>query len=181
MNILDYQPIVKLTAVYPDTVSGFGLNYTYLGILDEYEEYTTERIKLEFHEEKPSIELRSDYVKECGDLIWYITALCDILKLNTSDILMNKEAIYNNDRNRIYVIGDLAGNIKKHYRDNKPINKELFTNVLKTLCAEIHTDIEYINSTDIDKITLEEILDVNYKKLINRKENNKIHGDGSNR
>ena len=42
-------------------------------------------------------------------------------------------------------------------------------------------DIEFINSLSNHNISISEILSTNYAKLLKRRENNTIKGDGSNR
>ena len=169
MEILEYQTIIEKTAIYPKKVDGFGIAYAYLGIIGENSEYMVELEKMQWGESD-----REAFVKEAGDVMWYITLMSTELKLNLS-------SIYNDTCKEDTSLDSLAEPIKKHYRDNKPIDSDLFTNALRTIVCKMKDDIEFINSLSNHNISMSEILSTNYAKLLKRRENNTIKGDGSNR
>lgn len=159
MEIKDYQEIIKKTAVFPIKVEDFGIAYCYLGIIGETDEATQCS--------------SSEAMKEIGDVIWYTTALCQQLSLDLEKVLSLSREI---ERDTINLdINSLAEHVKKHYRDNKVIDKLLFEDVLtENLCYLF--DLNTISYDD-----LPEIMELNYNKLIKRRETNTLHGSGDNR
>ena len=174
MKITEYQGIISETAVYPVLVDGFGLAYGYIGLIDETEEYMVELNKMYYSTLEERDANRSALVKETGDVIWYVTLISSLLHLNIVDIIEN-------DINTKHSLGSMAGMVKKHYRDSKQINKELVTNVLKSTMTMIKEDLDFVNASLDNKITIEEVLQTNYDKLKDRKNRNIIKGDGDNR
>ncbi len=158
MKIEEYKEIIKKTSVYPETVDNFALAYGYIGLLDELNELSKESQK-------------DKAIKEIGDVFWYITLISDIVELDIEDIFTNK-AVNN------ISIGDIAGDIKKFYRDNKPIDKDKLIDVLKSLVD----NIKFIYKLSYKEILdIENVLEINYNKLTKRLKDNTIQGDGSER
>ena len=75
--------------------------------------------------------------------------------------------------------GEVVEKVKKTYRDNKgDFDKERCL----AIASELGDELWYIAVLAHDiGMTLQEIAEMNYKKLKSRKIRNKIHGDGDNR
>lgn len=157
MKIEEYQKIIEQTAVYPTTVQNFGLAYCYLGLIGEYDEFL-------------KVTNLNDAKKEFGDVVWYITAFC-----KEADI--DLKSVFNNPKENLS-LQKIAEDIKKYYRDNKPLNKDKITNVLSTLLYNCKLAFSF---TAEPEPNIEEILEINYTKLMKRRETNTLHGDGDNR
>jgi len=174
MKLDKYQTIIAQTAVFPKSVDDFDLAYGYMGLMDEWIEWIDELQKYEVTLDKHSV------VKEHGDWIWYTTALCVFLDIPLKDaflpissfspVLKRREL---NEINRRLL--KFNGNIKKYYRDNKGIDVRELLNIMKSMSSygeHIAKEIGY---------SIPEVLQVNYDKLIKRRETNTIHGDGDHR
>lgn len=160
MSIDDYKQIIKDTKVYPNSTYEFGPAYCYFGLLGEFNELQTA-----VSTNSPRLAIMS----EISDVYWYITALALELNLNYEFIMtMNKE-----DTLKDISILSLAEPLKKYYRDDKPINKAFFEEVLKNLSVTLN-----IVSKN-NGFTQAEVLEYNYNKLMKRRELNKLNGDGS--
>lgn len=177
MNIQEYSSIIEKTAVYPEKVDGFGICYAYLGIIGENSEYLEELNKFMNNGNN-----KEALIKEAGDVCWYVTLMAQKLHLNLNKIFTYNQEVVDNIVNGgdSEDLDSIAENLKKHYRDNKPINTEKVERVLIWLMSRMLGDFKFI-SEEIEEIKIEEVLKVNYDKLIRRKENNTIKGDGSNR
>ena len=92
MNMDDYAEQAMETAIYPDK-----LIYPMLGLQGEVGELS-EKLKKYFRdevvdilameepEEEISAELRLEMAKECGDILWYLTAICNDLGYCLSEV-----------------------------------------------------------------------------------------------
>lgn len=171
MKIQDYQQIIKLTAKYPNSVDGFGIAYCYLGLLGEYAELLEEINK--------TTSTPESVIKEAGDVFWYITAQSNILNLNINKIFTKNLDILE-EYNMIKVLS-FCENIKKHYRDSKIIDLDLITNILTYMVSTVLDLLDNYNISNDTNITLDLVLETNYNKLINRRNNNTLNGDGNER
>lgn len=155
MNTTEYYNIIEKTAKYPQEVKNFGLAYTVMGLFDEIGEL------LETTDAKSA-------VSEAGDVMWYIAAICKETGISFDDVITNHKELSPELKNQF----KLLGLVKKYYRDDKPLNLELISDILKG----------FVNMTLLDaqdaNITLEQILQVNYDKLTQRHATNTIQGDG---
>jgi hypothetical protein len=174
MELDKYQTIIAQTAVFPKSVDNFDLAYGYMGLMDEWIEWIDELQKYEVTLDKHSV------VKEHGDWIWYTTALCVFLDIPLKDVfspissfssvLKNKELGEINRR-----LLKFNGNVKKYYRDKKELDTRELLNIIRSMSSygeHIAKEIGY---------SIPEVLQVNYDKLIKRRETNTIHGDGDHR
>jgi len=170
MEIKDYQKIIEQTAVYPTTVHNFGLAYAWLGLIDETDEFLN---SLSEEDEDASI-------KEMGDVIWYITAICKECDIELESImeLVEDEAFYMSIDEEITPIPGYTGKIKKHYRDKKVIDIEELTEVLAHHILTLENQFEGVYD---DVFDYSDVLNRNYDKLIARRATNTLHGDGDNR
>ena len=162
MHINDYKEIVGITSIFPESVNDFGITYAFLGLIDELCEF----------EEALEVEDDDNFIKEAGDVFWYVTALCDKVWINVEDIFSN----YHFSEDFITPLLRFSGNIKKYYRDGESIDKEKLSDILKSVVGGVVSTINPLSNIHIDKI-----LEVNYNKLIKRKNEGKIQGDGDNR
>ena len=89
-------------------------------------------------------------IKEIGDVFWYITLISDIVELDIEDIFTNK-AVNN------ISIGDIAGDIKKFYRDNQPIDKDKLIENMSFIIEEMTVRYEQIFHEEIKQIYLDKI------------------------
>ncbi len=75
--------------------------------------------------------------------------------------------------------GEVAEKVKKLYRDSGGVITEEFRQALKKELGDVQW---YITATANEVgLTLEEIMEANYNKLIKRRETGTLHGDGDNR
>lgn len=168
MEIQEYKTIVEKTAIYPNKVDNFGLAYCWLGLIGETEEvYNT-------------IELK-DQKKEIGDVLWYTTAISIIVNLSLERIInlikdFEVSPAQSNLINNIYGYSEI---IKKYYRDGKKIDRE----ELEVVLANNLYILLYGNPNENEVTTdnLSEIMQMNYDKLMKRRETNTLNGDGNNR
>jgi len=164
----EYSQLINKTAVYPTKVDNFGLAYAFLGLQDEF---------IEFYE-KLILGDKDGAHKELGDIVWYIAAICKETNLIFSDLIKDLLANPADDlydvEEVLFIIASYSGNVKKYYRDNKPLD-------LEKLYKEVLLAILQIVFYDGTEEEIMEVLQKNYDKLIKRRETNTIHGDGDNR
>lgn len=154
ININDYPKIIKETAVFPKTVEDFSLAYLTLGLFDEISEVVDKSYANASKEE---------LIKEVGDVCWYACGICDVVGLDFIKIITNLKETTQNPF-------DLLGKVKKYYRDGKELVPEEIEAILNAVLYHV-----------VDKFDVTEILTINYNKLIQRRENNTINGNGDNR
>lgn len=168
--IAQYKNLIAATAKYPTKVHNFGLAYCILGFYDEIDE-AKEKIQLN----APLDDVR----KEIGDVFWYTAAIS--LEANLSF----EEIVYKVIEENQTEYKPLFGMTKKFYRDSKPIDKSLMVNSIVSSLVNLMTFYIALYNEQQDTINIEEeieeILKINTEKLLNRRKNNTIHGDGDNR
>ncbi len=172
MKVQDYKTIYKKTAKFPTQVDNFGLAYVFLGLLDEFEELLNS--------------LKTDDIdliyKEAGDVYWYALGICNEAELDFDAILNDvtfKLLADVHDFEDVVPYG-VHGMVKKYYRDNKPLDKIALIKLVYYHLA--HTTYLIVNLTKESPYNVvSNIMDINYKKLTQRLENDTIHGDGDNR
>ncbi len=157
MDINEYKEIIEKTSIYPNQVDNFGLAYCWLGLIGESEE--------------AMLAEGEDRIGEIGDVIWYSTAIANILNLNLKNILYSTIDVNDSYPN----LNEFSERIKKYYRDGKEIISEEMENVLAYNLKNVFA------FCGIEEDMLDEILEANYTKLIKRRETNTLHGEGSNR
>ena len=160
MNLIKYEEIINKTAVYPKKVDDAGLYYCLVGLFDEIDEV---KEKILDGESEESIN------KELGDVVWYLCALCNELGISFNKVITERKEL----DEREFRVELLYGIVKKHYRDNKPIDKEKVYYILSNFAFGI---LDHLPEEEILKI-----LEDNYNKLMLRRETNTLHGDGDNR
>lgn len=183
-----YTEIINLTAIYPQTVNNFGKMYSILGLIEEIDELAFAYQDFIYGPESSRTENLKKVKKELGDVTWYIRAISIEFNIKSPDKFMElvkekvdlKKRFYSNSEE---ILDDLLnirfhkilGALKKYYRDDKKINNEIIEQMLLPLCSILS---ELLSDENIE---LEEILEINYTKLIKRKETGTISGDGDNR
>lgn len=108
------------------------------------------------------------------------------MKIEEYQNIIEKTAIYPKEIGLTYCTlglcgeaGEVAEKVKKLYRDNKGLVTDKFKEEVK---KEIGDVIWYCTALANELgLTLEEILEANYTKLIKRRETNTLHGSGDNR
>lgn len=174
MKPVEYVDIIKKTAVFPETVDNFGVAYSFLGMLDEYSELSqafTEFVELQ-QRRKVNDDDRMVILAEAGDVIWYITAMANEVGVEYSEIFVRKPSGVDFYAFYEIVIQEIAGNVKKFYRDGKEIDKEKLAYILNYAYNCVAVIGEFCG------VEMEDILQYNYDKLMKRRETNTIHGDG---
>lgn len=184
MTFQDYQDIIDKTAIYPQQIGvPFGLAYCSLKLAGECGELVeevvyTNRLDNPDHDRKPIL-------KEAGDIIWYITAMCKELNgkslesvwpNNTSGILFDRQ-IDGLEGAMMQSVCSICESVGKYYRDGTDIN---------ILALDIHLHMVVIMGCVAGFVSLysgdlAEVLELNYNKLIARREQGKLQGSGSNR
>lgn len=180
MDLNTYKTIIHKTAVYPTEVKSFGIAYCYLGLLGETNELA------QALEDYLNAECeKKDVIKEIGDVYWYVTALCKELNINLNDILETnhtpsfdgvlEELVVDFNYGAVPSLISLSESIKKFYRDNKNIDTTEVIKILIPFFQQINLIITNLGYSQND------ILLINYNKLIKRRSTNTLHGDGDNR
>ena len=107
MDFNEYQDKCSQTAVYPNRLN----NYIYptLGLNGEAGE-VAEKIKKIIRDKNGIIndDSREEIKKEIGDVLWYVAALCDELKLSMEDVAISniKKLTNRLKRNKVKGEGD---------------------------------------------------------------------------
>ena len=85
MNLKNYQGIIAETAVFPKEI---GLLYCGLGLCGEAGE-VAEKVKKLYRDSDGVIteEFKQALAKEMGDVIWYLTAMAEIIGISMEEIL----------------------------------------------------------------------------------------------
>ena len=105
-------------------------------------------------------------IKDIGDVIWYVTAMCTEINTTISQLAEELE----NDTLKKYASADyvqkkiirLNGKVKKYYRDNVDYSgaiKEVLKEVLFYIISNSHNE-------------LSEILSINYKVILHKTKSN---------
>lgn len=155
MNIQEYYNIIEKTAKYPQEVTNFGVAYTVMGMFDEMGELQ-------------EVTNKEEAISETGDVMWYIAAICKETGISFEDVITNHKPFAEDVRNPFKIFGL----VKKYYRDGKALDLEAISDILKGYANMLILDNED------QEITLEDILQTNYNKLIERRATGTIQGDG---
>ena len=157
---MNYLEEIRKFVVYPQQVNNFGLVYCYLGIIDEQSELVE---KLDDDSSK------EDIIKELGDILFYIVMFAyeSGINIDINDIKTEETSEE--------IIRAIPGMIKKYYRDNKPLDKEILTSFLSMMLKMVEEACDVLNTN------IQDVARINVEKLSKRKENNTIKGDGDNR
>lgn len=85
MNTFEkYQAAARQTAQYP--VIGHGIVYPALGLAGEAGE-VADKVKKLFRDHNGELDrCRADLIMELGDVLWYLSALCDQLHVDLAEV-----------------------------------------------------------------------------------------------
>ena len=172
MEISKYVDLINKTAIYPKHM---GLAYCMLGLTGEFGEFI---YSLNYNEEK------ENQKAENGDVYWYLVALCT--EFNRPELFENSINLAKNyikEKNpksvsehmaQFFALNSkLCEMVKKHYRDGREFIPELIDVLLGSLIMNVYV-LAYMHKLDFD-----EVLDYNYAKLIDRKEQRDKKGLGT--
>lgn len=117
-GLRDYQNFARVTAIYPELDSIYGLFYTTLGLCGEAGE-VAEKVKKLYRDTafedidtyeagKYPPHFVDSMVKELGDVLWYLANICEELGLELSDVAKyNLEKLYSRkERGVLHGSGD---------------------------------------------------------------------------
>ena len=106
MELSKYQELASKTAVFPKDI---GLAYCVLGLNGEAGE-VAEKLKKIFRDNNGIIDNKNkdEIAKECGDVLWYLSQICEILELNLDNVAqMNIDKLNSRmQRNKLQGSGD---------------------------------------------------------------------------
>lgn len=140
--------------------------------------------------------------KELGDVMWYSALICEKAEIDFETFI--EELIHAIEEARTtmgfdyepdYTGPSIFAMVKKFYRDAKVLNKRGITEELINAIINNISTVHFIYTEINDKVELtreeraefesffdiKHILALNYEKLMERRENGTIHGDGDNR
>ena len=163
MNLAEYQEAANITAMHPN--KGNNIFYPVLGLIGEFGE-TTEAI-LKGSKEK-------DILLENSDILWYISTVCTELQIKLTDV-SNSRIV----DTPLVVLGQVAEVTKKLMRDDNSVISDKHKELLKPLLAKLFFRVK--STVESYGSTIEEIADMNIRKLLDRKKRNKIQGSGDHR
>ena len=160
MNLDEYQAAADTTAMHPN--KGNNIFYPVLGLIGEFGEVTEAIMK-----GSPD----KDILLELSDTLWYLSTICTELQIKLTDISNGRIV-----DSPLVTLGQIAEVTKKLMRDNGSIvtdkHRELLTPLLAKIFLRVKTTVKSYGST------IEDIADMNIKKLFDRKARNKIQGSG---
>lgn len=171
MKLKEYKKHTRKTVAYPEEIA---FDYLTDGLNGEIGEFQG---KLEGFEDYQDNE---ELLHELGDVLWYNTRLCDELNYSIKEIRSN-DVFLETDNMSLSKLGsmlnyecsklsELSKKIKRDDKDIGDISENLL--IIYLLIEEISEELGY----DLDKLT-----DMNIDKLLDRKERDKIKGDGDKR
>lgn len=149
-----YIDAVRSLSIYPK-----GVAYPTLGLMGEFGEF-----------------LHSTDLREAGDMIWYIGALCIEYSLSPNMVFQVIQMQKDNDWAAILTIGKICETSKKVLRDKGGIpdkaDQELMLDYLRTLVSYLRNRLS---------ARFEDVLRENVEKLYDRKARSVLSGNGDNR
>jgi len=151
MTLEEYQKQTADTVIYSHDIRMY---YSVLGLIGEVGEF----------DEKVSNE---EILQELGDIMWYCSQICNEYELRLKQIIGPPLTLFR-------LTAKVAELVKKYFRDKKEIKQEL-----EDLIGRIVNQVHILAKTT--KRTVEQVMDMNIKKLQDRKDRNVLHGEGDNR
>lgn len=105
LTFLDYSRRARALAIYPDV--GDNLVYPALGLCGEAGELANKVKKIQRdHDNKIPYDFRVKAMKELGDGLWYLDALCHELGITLSDVASNNLSKLEDRQTRGVLKGD---------------------------------------------------------------------------
>lgn len=184
-SLRHYQIEAKLTAVYPMSGKAQGLVYTTLGLNGEAGEVAGEVLDYFMAPSLMNDEVRTRIVKELGDVLWYLAMTATELNFNLNVLVdTDMEAFFtttlaweclrlNKTTGRVAelvkkAIRDDDGQVSEDRRDRIAIELQATLRALRGVCFLLGVE-------------LLEVAQANLDKLVRRKQEEKLQGEGSSR
>jgi len=178
MDIEHYQKFVNKTAFFPKSSQGRNLSYLVMGIVEEVGEI------FEFIVKKETLNkyILEQIIKESGDLLWYITAICNEINFSLERLMqyakVKKNKHISNNSLLIY-LGNLSGAVKKMIRDdNEKITDKKSDLIINNLCYIL---IFVLQLCDENNVKFKVVLEINAKKIKDRQKRGTLKGSGNDR
>ena len=193
----DYQKWTDSTAIYRQNIDQMHwLNYCILGLNEEAGELlkvksdmTLRQVPKGLFDSSLSPELNiasimeraENFLKEAGDVMWYISQLANLLGVRLSDCLDRfKEEVIEGWVDKedllkvVFLAGQIAGYQKKSLRDKTDFRDKF----ILAIGGIIHRLYAIVGSNDT---SFELVLQTNMEKLSSRKDRGVLQGSGDNR
>lgn len=180
MDIEHYQKFVNKTAFFPKSSQGRNLSYLVMGIVEEVGEIFEFIVKKETLNENEYI--LEQTIKESGDLLWYITAICNEINFSLERLMqyakVKKNKHISNSSLLIY-LGNLSGAVKKMIRDdNEKITDKKSDLIINNLCYIL---MFVLQLCDENNVKFKVVLEINAKKIKDRQKRGTLKGSGNDR
>ena len=180
MDIEHYQKFVNKTAFFPKSSQGRNLSYLVMGIVEEVGEIFEFIVKKETLNENEYI--LEQIIKESGDLLWYITAICNEINFSLERLMqyakVKKNKHISNNSLLIY-LGNLSGAVKKMIRDdNEKITDKKSDLIINNLCYIL---MFVLQLCDENNVKFKVVLEINAKKIKDRQKRGTLKGSGNDR
>lgn len=172
MDFNKYQTLANSTAIYPNR--GKNLVYTVLGLNEEIGE-AREKIALMDNE---------GLTKEVGDILWYVAMCATELNTSLESVANRRGLVAAQPVEKLFLelyhqSSLISGRAKKILRDHggeiTDEKKEVILNSLAKVLNLLNLIANFAGSS------LEEVADINIKKLQARHQGGTLKGDGDNR
>ncbi len=180
MDIEHYQKFVNKTAFFPKSSQGRNLSYLVMGIVEEVGEIFEFIVKKETLNENEYI--LEQIIKESGDLLWYITAICNEINFSLERLMqytkVKKNKHISNNSLLIY-LGNLSGAVKKMIRDDyEKITDKKSDLIINNLCYIL---MFVLQLCDENNVKFKVVLEINAKKIKDRQKRGTLKGSGNDR
>jgi len=180
MDIEHYQKFVNKTAFFPKSSQGRNLSYLVMGIVEEVGEIFEFIVKKETLNETEYI--LEQIIKESGDLLWYITAICNEINFSLERLMqyakVKKNKHISNNSLLIY-LGNLSGAVKKMIRDDyEKITDKKSDLIINNLCYIL---MFVLQLCDENNVKFKVVLEINAKKIKDRQKRGTLKGSGNDR
>lgn len=172
MELKTYHQQAQTTAFYPQR--GNNLVYAVLGLVEETSEVVEKIDRLD----------KNGLIKELGDQVWYISAICFEIQEpleNLSSYVVNLNFTKNQPCLQVMeeAIGQISAKTKKAIRDN---NGVLDKDKRKHIIENLGRILSAINTlANIHGFDLSQVCATNIEKLNDRKNRGTLQGSGDNR
>ena len=178
MDIEHYQKFVNKTAFFPKSSQGRNLSYLVMGIVEEVGEIFEFIVKKETFNEY----ILEQIIKESGDLLWYITAICNEINFSLERLMqyakVKKNKHISNNSLLIY-LGNLSGAVKKMIRDDyEKITDKKSDLIINNLCYIL---MFVLQLCDENNVKFKVVLEINAKKIKDRQKRGTLKGSGNDR
>ena len=178
MDIEHYQKFVNKTAFFPKSSQGRNLSYLVMGIVEEVGEIFEFIVKKETFNEY----ILEQTIKESGDLLWYITAICNEINFSLERLMqyakVKKNKHISNNSLLIY-LGNLSGAVKKMIRDDyEKITDKKSDLIINNLCYIL---MFVLQLCDENNVKFKVVLEINAKKIKDRQKRGTLKGSGNDR